>query len=75
MELVLLIVIRSYKISVLVTGKSRSVADSLAARLCYSCTVGTKLVGWVGNYEYAERRTRVVACVSVLCQHLAVTVH
>jgi hypothetical protein len=62
-QLVRLIAIRSYKNSVLVTGESRNFADCLAARLCCSCTVGKGLVGWVGTYEYAQRRNTVVACV------------
>jgi len=77
MQLVRLIVIRRYKSSVLVTGDCRNVADSLAARLCCSRTVGTELVGWVGTYECAERRTTVVACVvsfvSALGNHCALT--
>jgi hypothetical protein len=63
MELVRLVIIRSYKSSVLVTEESRNFADSLVAGLCCSCTVGTELVGWAGTYEYAERHTTVVACV------------
>jgi hypothetical protein len=75
MELVRLIFIRSYKSSVLVTGESRNVADSLAARLCCSCTVGEELVERVGTYEYAERRTTLITCVvsfaSALDSHCA----
>jgi len=67
----MIIIIRSCKIPVLVTGECRNVADSLAARLCCSCTVGTELVGWVGTYEYAERRTTVVSFVSPLGSHCA----
>jgi len=75
MQLVRLIVIRSYKSSVIVTGESRNVAGSSAARLCCSCTVGTELVGWTGTYEYAERLAAIVACVvsfvSALGSHCA----
>ena len=70
MELVRLIIVSSCKSSVLVTGESGNVADSLAARLYCSCTVGTELVGWVGIYDvrrashYSRRLCRQF-CVSI----------